>query len=245
MTSSSKDLVILLHGILRSQFDMWPLSLYLQKHGYQTLNILYPARKNPLETLADYVQDKIAACPAYAAAPNIHFVTHSMGGLVTRYLIARHRPQNLGHVVMLSPPNTGSDMADALMDNRALSPLYKSIFGPAGQQLLTDYAHPHASQQIIYPLGIIAGSRSINPLAGLLLKGRNQGPHDGIVPVTRTHIQGQAAHITLPVSHGLMMFNPEVMREILAFLSNGQFSHPPPLQREQTHAKIRRHTATQ
>jgi pimeloyl-ACP methyl ester carboxylesterase len=220
-----KGLVILLHGILRSTFDMWPLSVYLQKYGYRTLNILYPARKYDLKTLAAYVQEKITACPDAADAPHINFVTHSMGGLVTRYLIANNRPEKLGRVVMLSPPNTGSEMADALMQNNALRPFYKTIFGPAGQQLLTSFVHSKESQYINYPLGIIAGSRSINPLAGALLKGRTDSIHDGIVPVARTALNGMQGHITLPVSHGLMMFNPEVMRQTLTFLNAGKFDN--------------------
>lgn len=228
MTTPPKDLVILLHGILRSKFDMWPLSLYLQKHGYATLNIVYPARKHGLETLAAHVQDKIAACPAYKTAPAVHFVTHSMGGLVTRYLIAREKPKNLGRVVMLSPPNTGSEMADALMQNKVLRPFYKNIFGPASQQLLTTYAHPPETARVDYPLGVIAGTRSINPLAEPLLKSLrgkpHDGPHDGIVPVARTHLEDAADHVSLPVSHGLMMFNPGVMRHTLAFLQSGRFA---------------------
>lgn len=213
----AKDLIILLHGILRSKTDMLPLAFYLRRHGYEALNILYPSRKKSLEELTEFIHEKIAAHPAYHDAPALHFVTHSMGGLIARYYIAKYRPARLGRVVMLSPPNTGSELADFLAGHKILAPLYKRFFGPAGAQLKTDYAHQDAD--IDYPLGVIAGTRSINPLAiGVL-----PGAHDGIVPVERTRINGMRDHITLPVTHTFMMFSPLVMRQTLQFLQSGNF----------------------
>jgi triacylglycerol lipase len=140
-----------------------------------------------------------------------------MGGLIARYYIAAHRPQNLGKVVMLAPPNTGSEFADALSSNPVLAPLYMKLFGPASLQLKTDYAH--IDKSVNYPLGIIAGNFSINPLALGVLPGR----HDGIVPVERTKIDGMADHLVLPVTHTFMMFNPKVMAQTLHFLEHGRF----------------------
>ncbi|MCB1532576.1 MAG: hypothetical protein KDJ35_06885 [Alphaproteobacteria bacterium] len=219
----ANDLVILLHGILRNKLDMLPLSKFLEKHGYDTLNILYPSRKRSLEDLTDYVHEKITASPLYSPDKTLNFVTHSMGGLIARYYIATHNPKNLGKVVMLSPPNTGSDFADYLTQHKILAKPYRAVFGPAGAQLVTQY--DHIDEAVTYPLGIIAGNKSINPLALIAMPSARVGPHDGIVPVARTHIDGQADHITLPVNHTFMMFDKRVMAQVLEFLGNGRFKN--------------------
>lgn len=213
------ETVILLHGILRSKIDMLPLSKYLEKQGYQTLNILYPSRKKSLEDLTDFVHHKIQE--SNLTNSKINFVSHSMGGLISRYYIATYKPENLGSVVMLSPPNTGSEFADYLTENKMLAPIYKAAFGPAGQQLTT--AYQHIDTTVTYPLGIIAGSRSINPFAPLALPRATVGDHDGIVPVARTHVDGMRDHIIMPVNHTTMMFNKGVMRQTHHFLLHQKF----------------------
>lgn len=217
---NDSEYVVLLHGILRSKFDMLPLSKFLQDKGYLTLNILYPSRELSLEGLADFVDDKIKSDPRYHNGMTLHFVSHSMGGLITRYYIETYRPINLGKVVMLGPPNTGSEFADWLSEGKIFSPLFKTIYGPAGQQLRTDYQH--IDKDITYPLGIIAGNVSLNPMAPWILP----GAHDGIVPVDRTRLKGMTDHIVIPATHSFMMFNPAVMKQVHAFLLNAKFEHP-------------------
>ncbi len=215
--AENKEMVILLHGILRSKHDMLLLSNLLKKHGYATLNILYPSREHNLEDLSDFVDKKITESPDYTEKIKINFVTHSMGGLIARYYITRKKPDNLGKVVMLGPPNTGSEFADWLSDTKILSPIFKAVFGPASEQLRTDY--PHIDGDITYPLGVIAGNRSINPLAPWVL----DGEHDGVVPVERTKIEGMIDHIIIPATHSFMMFNNDVMEQTLYFLKNSRF----------------------
>ncbi len=214
----NKELVILLHGMLRSKTDMLLLRKFFEKRGYATLNILYPSRKQSLEELSDFVHEKIINCPSYNENTTINFVTHSMGGLITRYYIAREKPDNLGCVVMMGPPNTGSEFADWLSETKGLAPLFKTIFGPASKQLTTKYAH--IDKEINYPLGVIAGSLSINPLAPWILDGK----HDGMVPVERTKIKGMSDHIVVPTTHTFMMFNRVVMKQALYFLRNNKFN---------------------
>lgn len=209
--------VVLLHGILRSRTDMLPLSRYLKKRGYETVNILYPSRKKSLEDLTEFVDEKIRTAKNYSDSLPLHFVTHSMGGLIARYYIATKKPANLGRVVMLAPPNTGSEFADFLTEHKQLSPLFKKLFGPASGQLGTEYKHNDG--EIHYPLGVIAGNRSINPLALWVLPGE----HDGIVPVERTKIDGMSDHLVVPSTHTFMMFNPAVMRQVAYFLEEEKF----------------------
>ncbi|MCB1721305.1 MAG: alpha/beta hydrolase [Rhodospirillales bacterium] len=240
-----KDFVVLLHGILRSKLDMLPLEKFLEKNGFETINILYPSREMSLEEITSFVKDTIeehisqshlssdetqgasrsktyasdAATLSEGKERRLNFVTHSMGGLIARYFIATHKPENLGKVVMLGPPNTGSEFADFLNDNKWLGPIFRSIFGPASAQLKTNYKH--IDGDITYPLGIIAGSTSINPLAPWILDGQ----HDGIVPVERTKIAGMSDHIVIPANHSFMMFSPDVMKQTLYFLENSAFKH--------------------
>lgn len=215
------DLVVLLHGILRSKMDMLPLSRYLRKRGYETVNILYPSRKKNLEDLTDFVEEKIKSRKGYNEGQRIHFVAHSMGSLIARYYIATRKPLNLGRVVMLGPPNTGSEFADFLREHKHLAPMFRKIYGPASDQLHTKYKH--LDGEITYSLGVIAGSKSVNPLALWVLPRKIVGAHDGIVSVERTKIAGMADHIVLPVTHSFMMFSPEVMAQVACFLETGAF----------------------
>ena len=212
-----KEMVVLLHGILRSKLDMHFLSSHFAKNGYASLNILYPSREQNLEELSDFVHQKIINSPDYHEDITLNFVTHSMGGLITRYYIARQKPKHLGKVVMLGPPNTGSEFADWLTETKVLAHIFKTVFGPAGQQLTTKY--PHIDGDITYPLGVIAGNMSINPLAPWIL----MGEHDGIVPVERTKIDGMTDHIVMSATHSFMMFNPDVMGQALYFLKHSKF----------------------
>lgn len=214
-----KELIVLLHGILRSKMDMILLEKFFEKNGYAVLNILYPSRKFELKELRDFVHDKIINCPDYHGNTTLNFVTHSMGGLITRYYIAKYKPNNMGKVVMLGPPNTGSELADWLHDTKIIAPIFRTIFGPASDQLGTGY--DHIDGDINYPLGVIAGNMSVNPLSPWLL----EGEHDGIVPVERTKIDGMADHIIMPATHSFMMFNNDVMAQSLHFLEYGTFNH--------------------
>ncbi len=216
---AQKGLVVILHGILRSNMDMGLIEKRFKKSGYATLNIQYPSREQPLEELSDFVHQKITTNSGYTHQTKLFFVTHSMGGLIARYYIAQQKPDCLEKVVMLSPPNSGSELANWLSETEVLAPLFKTIFGPAGQQLRTDYAH--IDTKIDFPLGIIAGSKSINPLAPWVL----EGEHDGIVPVERTKIEGMSDHIVIPATHSFMMFNNEVIEQALHFIENGHFNH--------------------
>ena len=218
---NAKDLVILLHGICRKGSSMLPVELYLKNMGYDVLNITYPANKMTLEQLTDELHDQITASDKFNAAANIHFVTHSMGGLLTRYYLSKNRPENLGRVVMMGPPNTGSEFADFMLENEILRPLFEAVFGPAGGQLRASYSHAAETMTIDYEVGVIAGTLSINPLAPHVL---GNTEHDGIVPVSKTVIDGMKDHILMPATHTLMMYNLKVLKEIGEFLTNGKFS---------------------
>lgn len=215
---SETEGVLLLHGIARQAASLRPLERRLAAAGYATLNLDYPARRLGLADIAALIAPRVAAFGGETA--RLHIVTHSMGGLVARALLTRHRPAHLGRVVMLGPPNGGSEIADAL--HRFA--LYRRVFGPAGAELVTrrDPAPSSLFGPVDYPLGVIAGRRSLYPLASLLLL---PGPNDGRVAVARTRLEGMADHVVLPVAHPTMMWNRQVIAQTLHFLSEGRFRH--------------------
>jgi pimeloyl-ACP methyl ester carboxylesterase len=213
------DGIVFLHGIARSASSLAVLEKTLRADGYATLNLDYPARSRCIADIVEALQEQISHF-ADSCSGRLHFVTHSMGGLVARAFIARHRPQRLGHVVMLAPPNEGSEIADLLGGNL----LYRAFFGPAGAELVTKRSDSlcEVLGRVDYPLGVIAGDRSLDPVGWLLLPGAN----DGRVSVERTRVAGMADHIVIHGTHTLIMNNPEAIAQVRHFLTHGRFVHP-------------------
>lgn len=200
---------------------MWPLQKYLELNGYNVLNISYPARRRKLEDLAIILNHKIHNHRKYNARSKLHFVTHSLGGILTRYYIRDFCPANLGRVVMLGPPNAGSEWADYMLKKSWLKPVFSFGFGPVGEQLLTTHVHD-GCDEANYDLGIIAGRKNAVPFAKHILSDE----HDGMVPVERTKLKGMKDHIIMDVTHTYMIIKPGVMRQVKGFLQTGKFSSP-------------------
>jgi pimeloyl-ACP methyl ester carboxylesterase len=209
---------VLLHGIVRGRRSMQPLANFLGKEGYRTLNLGYPSTRASIEDLTEHIQPQIAAF-ASSLPGKLHFVGHSMGGLLIRAQLHRFRPQNLGRVVMLGTPNQGSEVADTIKNWWS----YKRLFGPAGQQLVTGLAtSDQLFGQIDYELGVVAGGRSIDPLSSLIIG----DPNDGRVSITRTKIPGMTDHIVVAASHAFLPVKKQVHRQVLEFLRHGRFAIP-------------------
>lgn len=214
-SARASECVVLLHGLARISNSMAELEHKIQRSGMEAVNINYPSRHDPVQVLADDAVGRgLSGCRAKGAR-TIHFVTHSLGGILLRvYLQDREIPE-LGRVVMLGPPNQGSSLADALRH----VPGY-GLLGPAGQALGTD--EDGVVQElgpVDFELGVIAGSLAINPLGLFFI----DGPNDSVVSVESTRVEGMKEHITLPVMHTLMMRDNEVIDQSIHFLKTGGF----------------------
>lgn len=211
------DGVVLLHGIGVGSRTLKKLDRALQRRGFATLNLDYSSRKKPLEALAEEIHAPIAAF-AEQCGGAIHFVAHSMGGLLTRVYLSRRRPARLGRVVMLGTPNGGSEVADLLKD---LS-IYRAVFGPAGLQLSTTQDPVLADLPLPdYAIGVIAGCRTIAPIASALVLPR---PNDGRVSVASTKLAGIADHTIVKASHTRLPRHNVAIGQTIAFLHDGRFS---------------------
>ena len=202
------DRVALLHGLGRTWRSMRRLEESLRRSGYDTLNVGYPSFKAKVPDLARLVAGRIANAPQRTAAVGsgrLHFVGHSLGGILIRWLIAHQPPPSLGRVVLLAAPNQGSRLADAT------APWLSWLMRPL-PDLTTD--ETNASHTIPsppgVPIGVIAGSWDIT------------------VPLDRARLRGATDLVVVRSGH---MFLPDVreVHELTArFLSAGRFAVTPP-----------------
>jgi len=214
--SATPDGVVLLHGISRTARSFRKMQTALEGCGFATLNQDYASRRKALEALAEDIHPAIQRF-ADGIDGSVHFVGHSMGGLLARVYLARYRPKRLGRVVMLGTPNSGSEIADRLKHIGA----YRAWFGPAGQQLVTQRDATIAAMfpPIDYPVGIIAGNRSVDPTMSAFLP----KPHDGRVSVENTRLDGMADHIIVGTSHPWLVRNGRAIEQTITFVRDGSF----------------------
>lgn len=214
------ECVVLLHGLGRLSNSMGELEEKLAPAGYEVVNIKYPSRSHAIDVLAeDAVGRGLAECRRAnldKSNREIHFVTHSLGGILVRFYLRANSIEELGRVVMLGPPNQGSEIVDGLLP----VPGFRFVGGPAGVALGTgEQSVIDSLGPVEFDLGVIAGSTNINPLEFLFIN----GPSDSIVSVESTRVQGMNEHIVLPVTHTFMMRNNEVIEQAIHYLKTGSF----------------------
>jgi pimeloyl-ACP methyl ester carboxylesterase len=211
---AADECVVLLHGLWRSEDSMNRMEASLAEAGYRVRNIEYDSTEKPIEALAgEAVTAGLEAC---GEVETVHFVTHSMGGILVRHYLQERDIDHLGRVVMLGPPNQGSEVIDRYAD----WPGFEWFSGPAGLQLGTGEASlPRALGPAHFDVGVIAGTRTINPILSQALPGKD----DGKVSVDGTRLEGMNDHVEMPVTHVFMMRNKEVIGQVLHYLANGHF----------------------
>ena len=216
--ASATDCVVLLHGLARSSMSLDRMEEALQDDGYTTANVDYPSREHEIEALATIaVEDGLASCRANPDLEKIHFVTHSLGGILLRQYLSAASIDELGRVVMLGPPNQGSSAADEFDD----LPGFDWINGPAGRQLgKQEGSVPLSLGPVEFELGVIAGNRSIDPITSAVL----DDPDDGRVSLEDTKVEGMDEFVVVEHSHAFMMRMQEPIELTKLFLRTGSFS---------------------
>ena len=209
-----KPLVVLLHGLARGQGSMAKLDAYLREHEFDTWSHTYPSRKHSITYLADAITDRLLE---HAAERPIHAVTHSMGGVIVRHL--RDPRLHWQRIVMLAPPNQGSQLAAGLVGNA----LFRWFYGPAGTELADASAWPPPAGEF----AVIAGTRSLalsNPTSWTIGRRFPVGvANDGTVAVDETKLPGMTAFAEVDATHTWIMNAPEVQRLVVRYLQAGTF----------------------
>jgi len=219
-SAENQEYVILLHGLCRTSRSMVPMARALAQAGCHVVNVDYPSRTAGIEMLSEDAIGRAVADCQKAGAVKIDFVTHSLGGILVRSYLARHTIPQLGRVVMLGPPNQGSEVVDRLGSWWA----FKKLNGPAGGELGTDKnSTPNQLGPANFCVGVIAGDRSINWINSRLIPGRD----DGKVSVERTRLAGMADHLVLHATHPFLMRNRTAIRQTIYFLQAGRFERTP------------------
>uniref|UniRef100_A0A7C4QKE7 Alpha/beta fold hydrolase n=1 Tax=Schlesneria paludicola TaxID=360056 RepID=A0A7C4QKE7_9PLAN len=209
--------VLLVHGILRSSKSLSRLGKHLSEAGWPVVPFDYPSSQISVLEAAEYLHSVVRSLDEYA---ELNFVCHSLGGLVLRAWSAAHDDSRVKRAVLLGTPNRGAEMADLLRKNF----LFRAVFGPAGQELVTD---PQGLIPQLPPpkceFGIIAGARGTpdgwNPLI--------PGDDDGTVSVDSTRLDGAADFLTVRALHLGLLYSEEVARQVVAFLESGRFAIAP------------------
>lgn len=218
--ASNRECVILLHGLARSHTCMSKLEHYLKKHDYIVVNQDYPSTTQTIDELANAtIPSVVNECLQYHPK-NIYFVTHSLGGIILQTYLQNHKINKLKHIVMLSPPNHGSPVANLLHHNW----IYRYVTGPAGQELTTYKMNPFMQLNLHRKrnrIGIIAGCYNFVPFGNYIFNEAN----DGAVSVSSAKMNRMNDFIVFPVSHSFIMDNTSVEKQILYFLQHGQFKH--------------------
>lgn len=223
LSESGKEAVILLHGIGHSRLNMAGIARVSRREGFAVQNISYPSLRMNISGLACYLGEKLEGSSFWASADKVHFIAHSMGGLVAqKYLTSlpeEYRPK-IGRLVMLGTPNGGSEVADYM----TCFPPYRWIYGPAGMELTTE-ARAMALPTPYYDTGVIAGTSNRMFFIANRLVDWKSPVHDGRVTVESTKTPSMKDHIAIPVSHSLMAWSRAVQDQTIYFLRNGAFKH--------------------
>ena len=213
----ANECVILLHGLARTASSMNKMEQRLLKEDYKVVNVDYPSREYEIEELSTLAIDKgLESCKTYKPT-KIHFVAHSLGGILVRQYLSKNKIEKLGRTVMLGPPNSGSEAVDKLKN----VPGYKFINGPAGMQLGTGVQSiPQSLGEADFEVGIIAGTRSINLLLSMLIPSTD----DGKVSIESAHLKNEKDFLDVPVSHPFLMKDDQVIENVVRFIKYGKFA---------------------
>jgi pimeloyl-ACP methyl ester carboxylesterase len=213
LTPDTGHAIIYLHGIGRTSRSLMPIRRAMPDAGFTHVMFEYPSTRVPLKQSAEYLHSVIQSL---TDVDRISFVVHSMGGLVVRQYLKEHGNHRIHRLVMLGTPNKGAELADILRSNFA----FRTIYGPAGQELITDEVGTIRSLPApSCEFAVVAGGRNdgkgFNPLL--------PGDDDGTVTVESARLEGAADFLLVPKVHSFLMSDPTVIAAVRHFLDHGRF----------------------
>lgn len=208
------ETVILVHGLWMTGLEMGVLRYRLRRGGFHALRFSYQSLRVPLAENIGLLQKFVER----QDAPVLHFVGHSLGGVVILRMFQQYPAQHPGRIVLLGSPLKGCHAARHLSRTAFGRLLLGRSLGPELLEGLPDWDGRRE-------LGIIAGTMGIG--MGRLVGGGVPVPNDGTVAVCETELPGATAHIRLPVTHMSMLVSADVARQVCAFLRAGQFLRMP------------------
>lgn len=211
--ANNKQCVVLLHGWARSGKCMGAIEKNLQKAGFHTINISYPSREHTIDEIVDqYIHPNIDV----SNCEQVHFIGHSMGGIVTRYYLSKYSIDNLGKVILIASPNQGSELVQKFRTTQWIA----KILGPGCLQLAKDSPLLTSLAKPDYKVGIISADLSINPITSLFFL---PGSDDGTVTVESTLLDDMTDHVTISSTHTMVLKHHITFEQINHFLAFGQF----------------------
>ncbi|HET8697077.1 MAG TPA: alpha/beta fold hydrolase [Gammaproteobacteria bacterium] len=204
--------IVVVHGLWMNALAMEPLRRGLAAHGFAAHVFRYPSVSHDLAANAARLAEFAARVPG----DTVHFVGHSLGGVLIGAMLERSGAEpRVGRVVGLGSPFAGSEIGARVARWGGLGTrvIGKSIGDLNARGGFAEWRAPHE-------LGLIAGDR---PYGFGRLFGGFREPNDGTVAVSETRVRGAADHIVLPVTHMSMLWSRLVLDQILAFLRTGRF----------------------
>jgi len=219
LADSNKEIVILIHGLRGDSEDMEVIEEHLKEHNFETINFTYPSKDHKIQNLAeDFLKPEIIK-QLKKHPDQIHFVTHSMGGIVLRSYFENHFTEIdslLGKVVMIAPPNRGSDVSEFFKKTM----LYQKRYGISGQQIGYDIEKQVGiPDSVCYHPGIIAGTDTQFPYFSKFIEGAD----DGKISTERTKLKGMEEFIEMHFPHDTIMKQKKVAEQVLHFICMGKF----------------------
>jgi pimeloyl-ACP methyl ester carboxylesterase len=210
-----KDVVVLLHGLGRTPLSMIAVCLAARRRGYHVINWHYRSTIGSIADHAEAFAREVA--PRLTHAPRVHFVTHSLGGIIVRQFLSTNALSNLGRIVMLAPPNGGSEVADVLQQSKVIA----HCVTPVRELGTREDSVPCTLPPATYPVGVIAGSRSHIPLFSHWMQ---HEPNDGVVAVERTKLAGMSDFLVLHRTHTMLPWSPDALAQVFSFIEEGRFA---------------------
>lgn len=210
------EIVFLLHGLMRNNQDMMLLQKEFVKRGYKTCNWSYASNRFSIKELGKQLKELIDKTPM----TTIHFVGHSMGGIVIRSYMDQFKPTNVGRVVMIGTPNSGASIASLFSDYE----LFKKSFGPAAIELASD-SQKGLAQPADFPnteFAVIAGGTGTKYGMNPLIKGDN----DGLVATEEAKLKGAKCFTIVPLHHMIIHLEKSTIQKTANFIEFGSFDTP-------------------